>query len=609
VAGPEVVWSSVESIGAVRLVPTAEPVAMEFACELLRLEDCVVDAVTQAVFADGETVCSDVSWLHPRGEVLGGPPTTTAFVDRGVLAPMTGSWNVFYLLMELAAGLRVADRGGVLAGSTLVGWLPEGADRRVPEVAGLYGCAVRPRPGRAGRYTRVGTLFVPRFWIRAAGSAEGHFDVPRWAAAGYSRDLLADLRSRLLPVPAPRPSVVAYGRRAAGDADDTLTDVELGACHDAGAVLLPSLSVLGLADQAALYAQVRALVAVHGEANVNAVFLPDGARFEELFVGVDAPGQFAVLADLRGLDYAATHVASVESAEVGTIVAACSTGSPSPEQPIYVLTGVWDNADLLDDWLEHHRALGIAGVLAMDFGSTDGSVEILTSSRWSSFVDVVEFPGLDVDDSRYLVDRARERWDAGWALMIDPDEFLMTATGDLRDPALRGAMVAADLVTVPRFEMTTARSRAAGAADGRPDASDLELRLTAQDQGKVLLDLASDAFPTISSHEGTGRAQVHLTDPRTCLLHAPVRSFARFAQKVDHAAVTLSHSEDQDDGFAWHWRRWVRIREDGGLPGEYLAQFVDDDELAALLADGTYAQDARLAGAIRRARATGQETR
>ena len=212
---------------------------MEFACELLRLEDCVVDAVTQAVFADGETVCSDVSWLHPRGEVLGGPPTTTAFVDRGVLAPMTGSWNVFYLLMELAAGLRVADRGGVLAGSTLVGWLPEGADRRVPEVAGLYGCAVRPRPGRAGRYTRVGTLFVPRFWIRAAGSAEGHFDVPRWAAAGYSRDLLADLRSRLLPVPAPRPSVVAYGRRAAGDADDTLTDVEYALFADTRISLTP----------------------------------------------------------------------------------------------------------------------------------------------------------------------------------------------------------------------------------------------------------------------------------------------------------------------------------------------------------------------------------
>ncbi len=607
---PEVVWSSVEQIGDVRLVPTAEPVAMEFVAEVLRIERPVVDLTTQAVYLDGAAACADVSWLHPRGVVLDAPPDPTSFVERGVIAPMTGCWNVFYLLMELAAGLHVADRAGVLADSTLVGWLPDDADARLPEAAALFGCTVRPRPGRAGTFARVGELFVPRLWIRPARGGESHFDAPRWSAAGYSRELLDGLRARLLPVPAPDASVVAFGR-GPGATDELVPDDVLAACHEAGAVVLPSLASVSLADQALLHVQIRRLVAVHGEANIDVVFLPDGASFDEIFLGGDTPGQFAILADLRGIAYRPTVLddrsssasPGVDPASLGALLSPRDGEHAPPPPVVRLLTGVWDNADLLDDWLEHHRALGVAGVLAMDFGSTDGSVELLRSSRWSSFVELVPFPGIDLDDSRYLIDLARERWDTGWAFMIDPDEFLVTVTGDLLDPVLRGAMATSDIVTVPRFEMTAVRSRALAAVDGGPDASDLDLRLVAQDQGKVLIDLASEALPTVSAHGGSGRTPMDLTDPRTCLLHAPVRSFDRFAQKVDHAAVTLSHSSDQDEGFAWHWRRWVAIRAEGGLAAEHLEQFVDDAAIEALLADGTYVRDGRLTAAISRARA------
>lgn len=580
---------------------------MEFACELLRLDDCVVDQVTQAVFADGELVAADVSWLHPRGESLDTPPVPTSFVERGVLAPMTGGWNVFYLLLELAAGLSVADRGGVLAGSSLVGWLPEGADPRLPEAAALYGCAAQPRPGQAGRYARVGALFVPRFWIRAAGSEESHFDAPRWAAAGYSREILADLRSRLLPVPAPEPTVVAYGRGPAADAEVPVSDTELVACHDAGAAVLPRLSTLGLADQAALHARVRALVAIHGEANVNIVFLPDGATVDEVFVSDETPGQFALLADLRGLDYAATVVESADRADVGRLIARRARDGAPSDAAVYILTGVWDNADLLDDWLGHHQGLGIAGVMAMDFGSTDGSLEILRSSRWSSFVVMVDFPGITPNHSRLLIEAARSRWPQGWALMIDPDEFLFTATADVHDPLLRGAMAAAPAAVIPRFELTTLRSVASAGGPERPGLEDLSLRVVEQDQGKVVVDLASDCVPSRSTHKVYGAGNpTELAPTDVMLLHAPVRSFARFEQKVEHAAYTISQSPFLDEGHAWHWRRWIAIRDEGGLWDEYLEQFVADADVPGLLADGALAEEHRLARAVRAVRATGR---
>lgn len=598
----QVVHSSVEPIGAVRLVPTGEPVEMEFAAEVLRMTDVVVDVATQAVL-DDEAGCVELSWLHPRGDAPDPVDVATTYVDHGVLAPLTHAVNEFYLLVETCAGLYVCDRAGVLAGAELVGARPPMATFLLEEGVALYGCAVPDRSARLGRI-RVGELYVPRFWVRPAGSGEGHFDAPHWAAAGYSRAYLADLRSRLLEVPAPEPSIVAFSAQEGAE----LTDGQVTACHAVGAVVLPGPDGLGLAARAALYARVRALVAMHDESNVNAVFLPDGAVFDEVFAGGETPGQFAILAGLRGLDYSATVVPADEdrSADdlvgLGPMLAARAGDASRPSPVVYLLTGVWDNADLLDDWLEHHRRLGVAGVLAMDFGSTDGSVELLRSPRWSGFVDLVPFPGLKADHSALLVQAARGRWLDGWGLLIDPDEFLVTATGDLAEPTLLGAMAAADLVTLPRFELTAPRSTAVQAPTGRPDASDLTLRLAAQDQGKVMVDLASDATASLSAHEGAGHVQLSLSDPRTCLLHAPVRSFERYEQKVDHAATTLAVNDHLDEGFAWHWRRWVAVRDEGGLPAEYLAQFVADDAVDGLLADGTYVPDPRLAAVIDSAR-------
>jgi hypothetical protein len=608
VAGPEVVWSSVEPIGPVRLVPTGDPVEMEFVSEVVQFVDCVVDETTQAVFVDGDPESVGLSWLHPRGYVLAEEARPTSFVDRGVLAPLGNAKNEFYALMETCAGLHVADRAGVLLGAQMVGRRRTDSSPVVGEALALFGCAAGP-PAEHAVLVRVGTLHVPRFWVRPAGSGEEHFAAPRWAAAGYSREFLSDIRSRLLPVPNPGADVVAVDP---GDARRRMHGEVVLACDQFNAVVWPDLTALGLAGRAAAYARLAGLVAVHSEANVNVIFLPDGAWVEELFSDDQTPGQFAALSDLRGLDYSATVVAPDELAVTASRAAELLIRHPRAVEepvPVYAVTGVWDNADLLDDWLEHLRALGVNGVLAMDFGSTDGSVDILTGPRWSAFVTMMDFPGIGLDHSQLWMATARSLWPRGWALMIDPDEFLVTPTGRIDDPLLRGAMASSPVIEIARFEMTTLQSAVSDLAVGRPEAADLTLRRTVRDQGKVAVDLMSPATPSWSTHEAHGAVAVDVGGTASCLLHAPVRSFDRFVQKVDHAEQTLVELPELDQGFFQHFRRWVRIRDEGGLALEFIDQFVADDAVAGLLADGSHVQDTRLAVAIASARARRSDVR
>jgi len=263
-----------------------------------------------------------------------------------------------------------------------------------------------------------------------------------------------------------------------------------------------------------------------------------------------------------------------------------------PTRALRLIAGVWDNADLLPRWLEHHRSMGVASVVAMDFGSTDGSQQILTDPQWRDFVDVIDFSGLTTDTNQVMLDYARATWNRGWVHYIDPDEFLFTPSGGVDELVERGIAAAADVVVVPRFHMTGERSLAAGAVP--VDVPDLTLRWCEQDMTKVMVDLASSARADNPGHEGIGGSQLELTGIESCLLHYPTRSYAKFAEKVDHADLTMSVN-DYPEGFAFHWVRWIEIRNAGGLREEYLDQFLADGDVPQLITDGEYAREYRLA--------------
>lgn len=600
-----VVFRSAEWLGPVRRAPWGDPVDSEFVAEVLRVDNALVDTTTQAVYSgDGTRLsCLDLSWLTPRDARLEEAPEPNAYLPSGVLVPLANAHNPFYLILETCAAMYVADLAGVLAGSNALGWNTDDDANMVDEALAAYGCRLQWGAPVAGEFVRVGTLHVPRFWLRDGGSVAGHLDSPRWAAAGYSSAFFDDLRSRLLPVD-PETLVdsrrcVAYDPRLEQAVRTDLNPLSaVDVCRADEAVIVPPLGDLGLAGRASFYSGVDALVALHGDECVNSLFLPPGAAFDELFVDEPGPGQFTIVADVARVAYTPVVVPSgpgqsdvspgERSAEIpratldGLVVRHRDSENAAQAPATYVLTTVWDDAETLDDWLRYHRSLGLAGVLAVDVGSVDGSLDILSSAEWSEFVEVLPSSDLPSDDDRVLVDAARQRWPSAWGILLDPDEFLVTGTGDAADPMLLGAMRAACVVTIPRYPVTARRSAASPDGDIAPTTLDLDVRLARGGSPSVAIDLHAADPPADIPRGMEPRARIDLAFSEVGILRVPVLTLGLLRQKVARAAEVLAANPGMPQA-AGRLARWAELR-DRDLVAAYLDQFVRDDLVAP---DGT----------------------
>ena len=125
-----------------------------------------------------------------------------------------------------------------------------------------------------------------------------------------------------------------------------------------------------------------------------------------------------------------------------------------------VATTTWNSADLIGIFLQHYRRLGFDRALVMDFDSTDGTRDVLTSAEWRSFVELIPFPGIALlDSSDLMLSRVRQgRRPESSCLFCDPDELLVTPSMSIRDPALVECAASSESVSIPRFNVTALRS-------------------------------------------------------------------------------------------------------------------------------------------------------
>ena len=284
-----------------------------------------------------------------------------------------------------------------------------------------------------------------------------------------------------------------------------------------------------------------------------------------------------------------------------------------------VATSTWDSADVLEPWLAHIERLGAAKVLVMDYGSTDGTREILGSKRWSGLVRAHDVSSLQADTSNDLLAIAKADHEGSWCLFCDPDEFLITLTMSVEDllPADRDAV---SIVSVPRRNMTGPRSEATSTDSSLSPFEWLTLRIERTSErtdeevagrielsspwifsalpGKVLVDVDRVDFIALGDHEA--RASDGSTDQLegSILLHFPFRSFERFRSKLEHAGRHIEH-DPQPSGAPWHYVRWLSAGGERALRGEYEAQFVDDADVARLIRAGFLVEDVRARDAVR----------
>lgn len=286
--------------------------------------------------------------------------------------------------------------------------------------------------------------------------------------------------------------------------------------------------------------------------------------------------------------------------------------------PIVVATSTWNSDDIIEAFLLHSERLGVAAVLVMEYGSTDGTRDILLSARWKNLVHVFELPALkDADSSRDLLAIAKTRFAGAWCYFTDPDEFLVTPSmriQDLLDEVADSDAVQA--VTVSRFNMTAPLSKAQSTAEHGSAFSRFTLRIVRGHQrtpeeytttgalsppwiytaipGKVLVEVNSCVAIAAGDHSATtSDPKAHAVASQACILHYPVRSYRLFEDKIKLAVQDFA-ANDYPPSNSWQYRRWIRDLEQGRLFDEYLQQFVPDELIPGLVADGTLAHDDRL---------------
>ena len=280
---------------------------------------------------------------------------------------------------------------------------------------------------------------------------------------------------------------------------------------------------------------------------------------------------------------------------------------------IVQITMPYDQADIVQDFLDWHLDLGIDLILALDGGSTDGTRDVL--EQYAKTGRVVWFPLPERDMSKYsigdeLAAMARDRFGADWIIYCDVDEFVCTRGKDLRTTLADCDRDGITVLDLPRRTMT-----GPPIPPGRRATEVLTLRIDRTVVPTPEQTLSWNlpvpfAFLEVGGHVAIRAAAIDSfasgmhsatvtwgTSARSDLyiLHYAIRGFEEFRQKVHNTRKWLEDNPQLPPGWGWHWRRWIQLEETGRLREDYDRQFVSAARAAELVADGTCVADTTIA--------------
>jgi capsular polysaccharide biosynthesis protein/glycosyltransferase involved in cell wall biosynthesis len=281
---------------------------------------------------------------------------------------------------------------------------------------------------------------------------------------------------------------------------------------------------------------------------------------------------------------------------------------------IAAFLGVMDEIELIERTIDHLYSIGVDLVVACDMGSTDGTLEVLRSRAPTSNFRLLQ----PKDHGQELVDAwpqtRLELLEQGfdWTLFIDADEYVIPASGSLRDCA---ALTQADVLYIQSFNVPLGPNGPLMPARFIPDRyeellliikSGVDFRgfrkyleenpevawITGVPEPKMLARSES----ACALIEGMHNIPAPFLEPlrrRTAadliIAHVPFTTTARFARKVDNARRALAADDESgraQGDVAWHWRRWLRLADEGRLDEEFNRSVFTAETIAELRRDG-----------------------
>ncbi len=283
---------------------------------------------------------------------------------------------------------------------------------------------------------------------------------------------------------------------------------------------------------------------------------------------------------------------------------------------------VRDEADVIEDNLRYHRALGVDFFVVTDNGSVDGTSEILERYAAAGLAHVtrVETGTLRDDEEDWTTRMARlaaTEFEADWVFHDDADELWWPVQGTLKEafeaiPERYGAVIA------PRSEFVARPGSSGSWADRmiyREALGSLQPKVAHRaDPDAVVISQTHEVAsggperdlwlalrpPGRMVHRGTrGAAEEDGERPEVRLVwaptyplrifHFPLRSFEQFRKRTE---IFICHGGWRDTG---RFRRLRRHYEAGRLEELYAELVWDDAQISEGVRDGELVRDERFA--------------